>query len=329
MQQHDAQSGAETLVAVVVTCNRLNKLQVTLARLLDCPDAQLAQVVVVDNASDDGTSEWLAGQVDPRLVVLRETVNSGGAGGFARGMRVAVERFAPDWLVVMDDDGRPEPGALAAFHALDKTGYEGIAAAVYFPDGQICDMNRPSRNPFWQLGDFWRTVRRGRGGFHLPPAAYDLDRPSPIDVTSFVGFFISRAGIVRAGFPDPSLFIYGDDGIYTLGLAARGGRMCFDPRVRFEHDMGTFSGQQRGQFHPLWKAYYYHRNLLILYRQAAGCLFWPALLVILPKWFLKTRMHSGARKAFALLMVRAVRDGLLRRTTVSHSQVLRWGQTPD
>lgn len=314
----------ETLAAVVVTFNRLGKLQVTLARLLASPAEELAQVVVVDNASTDGTADWLATLDDPRLTVLREPVNSGGAGGFARGMREAVARFDPDWLVLMDDDGSPVPGALAAFHALDKTGVDGIAAAVYFPDGTICEMNRPSRNPFWHGREFLRTMRGGRGGFHLPPAAYALDRPSPIDVTSFVGFFISRAGIARAGYPDPDLFIYGDDGLYTLGLTAKGGRMCFEPRIRFEHDMGTFSGQQRGEFRPLWKAYYYHRNLLLLYRLAAGPMFWPVLLVILPKWLMKARAHGGARGRFTALIGRAIRDGLTGRRHVPHAEVLRW-----
>lgn len=317
-------AGADRLAAVVVTFNRLEKLKVTLARLLESPAGELDHVLVVDNASDDGTPAWLATLEDPRLVVLREPVNSGGAGGFARGMREAMARFDPDWLVVMDDDGSPAPGALATFHALDKTGYEGMAAAVYFPNGTICEMNRPSRNPFWHGREFLRTLRGGRGGFHLTPAAYALDRPSPIDVTSFVGFFISRTGIARAGYPDPDLFIYGDDGLYTLGLTAKGGRMCFEPRIRFVHDMGTFSGQQRGEFRPLWKAYYYHRNLLLLYRLAAGPMFWPVLLVILPKWLMKARAHGGARGRFTALIGRAIRDGLTGRRHVPHAEVLRW-----
>ena len=68
------------LVAVVVTYNRLDKLKVTLARLLESPAEELAMVVVADNASTDGTGAWLAGLSDPRLDVLSSKVNSGGAG---------------------------------------------------------------------------------------------------------------------------------------------------------------------------------------------------------------------------------------------------------
>ena len=98
----------ETLVAVVVTYNRLAKLQATLARLLAEAPEDLVQVLVVDNASSDGTGDWLDSLDDPRLTICRNQVNTGGAGGFEQGMREAVKRWDPDWIVVMDDD---EPNA--------------------------------------------------------------------------------------------------------------------------------------------------------------------------------------------------------------------------
>ncbi|WP_375543601.1 glycosyltransferase [Leisingera caerulea] len=345
-----AMAAAGRLVAVVVTHNRLDKLKATLARLLDSPAGELAAVVVADNASSDGTAEWLAAQQDPRLDICTSETNRGGAGGFEMGMRRAMEHHAPDWLAVMDDDGRPAPGGLAAFHALamhrqpaaaaDGGGWDAVAAAVYFPDGRICEMNRPSRNPFWHGREFLRTLfGGGRSGFHVQPSDYE-GVGMQIDVTSFVGFFISAAAVRRIGYPDPELFIYGDDGLYTLGLTKSGGRIGFEPSVRFEHDLSTFQGKaegrgksggtsegksdaaQRGRFVPLWKAYYYHRNLLLLYRMAAGWLFWPVLLVIVPKWLMKLRHHRGGRRAFARLMGHALRDGLLRRTKVPHARVL-------
>ena len=314
--------GAGRLVAVVVTYNRLAQLKATLARLLEVPAPLLEAVVVVDNASTDGTGAWLATQDDPRLVKLPSRANLGGAGGFEAGMKLAVARFDPDWIVVMDDDARPRTGAIAAFHALDTRGCEAVAAAVYYPGGEICEMNRPSRNPFWHGAEFRRTLMRigGRGGFHVSPEDYEGPGRS-IDVASFVGLFVSRAAIARVGYPDGRLFVYGEDGLYTLGLAKAGGRLWFAPGIAFEHDCSTFAGQ-RGRFRPLWKVYYYHRNLLLLYRMAAGWMFWPALLAVLPKWLWKVRDHAGERRAFLRLLTRAVADGLTGRTGVDHAGVL-------
>jgi len=328
-------SPACRLVAVVVTYNRLDKLKVTLERLLESPAEHLEMVVVVDNASTDGTDAWLAGRSDPRLDVLTSPVNAGGAGGFALGMQHAMDRHAPDWLVVMDDDGRPEPGALAAFHALPEDQWDAVAAAVYFPSGEICEMNRPSRNPFWHRREFLRTLLGGgRSGFHIPPSAYEGEGFG-IDVTSFVGFFISADAVRRIGYPDPQLFIYGDDGIYTLGLSKAGGRIGFEPSVRFEHDLTSFAGDgttqavQRGRLSPLWKVYYYHRNLLFLYRMAAGGLFWLSLLAIIPKWLLKSRDYGTERRIFLRLLGRAILDGVMQRKHLSHDRVMDMARRPD
>jgi GT2 family glycosyltransferase len=320
------QQRAGRLVAVVVTFNRLAQLQVTLARLGDVAADALDRIVVVDNASTDGTGDWLAGVTDPRLDIVSLPVNTGGAGGFATGMGHARRVHDPDWIVVFDDDARPEPGALEAFCARPPQGWDALAAAVYFPDGRICEMNRPSRNPFWEKGGIWRVIRGGRDGFHIQPAAYEGKDIVPIDVTSFVGFFISRRGMDMAGLPDPGLFLYGDDGLYTLGLSAAGGRIGFDPTIRFEHACSTFENAQRGRFQPLWKVYYYHRNLLMLYRMAAGWLFWPALLVVIPKWISKVRHHAGERGTYLRLLLRAVRDGLAQRTDVDHARIVALGQ---
>ncbi|MFP4569714.1 glycosyltransferase [Rhodosalinus sp.] len=315
------------LVAIVVTCNRLEQLRLTVARLLDASPDTLACVLVVDNASTDGTADWLAEQNDPRLSVLRHARNLGGAGGFETGMRHAMQHLDPDWLMLTDDDGRPDPGALAAFHSARPEQWDAIAAAVYYPDGAICEMNRPSINPFWHGRTFLRSLLRGRDGFHIGPDSY-AGAPRLVDVTSFVGFFVSRGVLERAGYPDGTLFIYGEDGLYTLGISAAGGRIAFHPEIRFEHDCTTFAAEP-GRFVPAWKSYYYHRNLLFLYRRAAGALFWPALLLVLPKWLLKVRRQRGARLAYLRLLSLAVAHGLTGRTDMPHDALLaRVGPPP-
>lgn len=326
--QQQQQTDGRTLVAVVVTYNRLAQLRLTLARLLAEPAARLQAIVVMDNASDDGTADWLAGLDDPRLCIHRNSRNTGGAGGFEQGMRLAMARFAPDWIVVMDDDARPEPGAIAAFHACPRDGQDAWAAAVRHPDGRICDINRPSINPFWNRAALLRTAAgRGREGFHLGPADYEGTALRAVDGASFVGLFLSAAAIARVGYPDGRLFVYGDDVLYTLTLRAAGGTIAFDPGLRFEHDFSTIDAGDR-RFRPLWKSYYHYRNLLIVYRAAAGWLFWPALLAVLPKWLSKVRHHEGDRALFLRLLARAVRDGLTGRTGVDHAQILALSGAP-
>lgn len=314
------------LVGLVVTHNRLDQLRVTVARLLaDAIDA----VLVVNNASTDGTAEFLASVTDPRLHVLSLSVNHGGSGGFERGLRAATARFDPDWCVLMDDDARPEPGVLARFRneaiPLQSQGHEAVAAGVYYPDGDICEMNRPSRNPFWNLRSFLRTLfGGGRKGFHISDAEYTLTTPRKVDNASFVGLFLSRAAIRRAGYPNGKLFIYADDVLYTLKLTRAGGSIAFAPWLRFEHDCTTIVQGGLHIHRPLWKVYYTYRNGLLAYRAAAGPLwFWLVLLLVVPKWALKSRHYGPDRALYLKLLGLAVRDALTGKLERSHHNVRR------
>lgn len=314
--------GRPLIAAVVVTHDRLSQLRATVLRLLAEP---LDFVLVFDNASSDGTAEWLAGLDDPRLILRRSGRNLGGAGGFCEALREARDRLDPDWVVVMDDDGRPAPGAIAAFRAMTPApGWDTLAAAVFHPDGRICEMNRPYRNPFWRAAEFLRTLRgQGRRGFHLPDAAYAPDAPiTEIDMASFVGLFLSRDALARAGLPEPRLFVYGDDQLYTLRMRRLGLRIGFAPGLRFEHATEARQGATGLVLSPIWKVYYMYRNALIAYRVAAGPFFWPLLPVLALKWRLKARDYGEDAGRFRRILRIAFRDGLARRLDRSHDEVL-------
>ncbi len=318
----DTRAPLPRLVAIVVTHDRLAALRKTVERLLAIPEAQLAAVIVVDNASRDGTGAWLQALGDPRLRVCHQAMNLGGAGGFAAGLDHARRTLDPDWFVLMDDDARPVPGAIARFHAQDLDAWDAFAAAAYHATGAICEINRPTRDPFATWAVFLRTLRAGREGFHLDRSAYAGAMPIPIDGASFVGLFLSRRALRMAGLPDRDLFIYADDAIQTLRLSRAGGRLAFAPAIRFEHDIEGREGP--GSTVPLWKVYYLHRNSLILYRQAAGGWFWMICLIVIPRWAARARAYPGRRRAFARLFARGVWDGLQRRTDVAHETVLAW-----
>jgi rhamnopyranosyl-N-acetylglucosaminyl-diphospho-decaprenol beta-1,3/1,4-galactofuranosyltransferase len=315
------------LAAVVVTYNRLDHLRLTLARLLAEP---VDHVAVVYNASTDDTAAFLASQTDPRLAVLHLAENSGGAGGFEAGLAAVTQTYDPDWTVLFDDDARPLPGALAQFRLeaggidpnLAQNGNQAlgvIAAAVQFPDGRICEMNRPSRNPFWHLPVLarvlWGTVAGGaRAGFHLMDHELAADAPPvAVDVASFAGFFVSRGAVARGGLPEGGLFIYGDDVIYSLRLRRLAVGIALHPAVRFEHDCASLGVGLVTR--PLWKVYYLCRNGVALARAAAGPLLYPlGLLWYCTSWLYRSRYYNfEERPIYRALMYEGIWDGLLGR----------------
>ena len=309
------------ICAIVVTFNRLEKLQRTVRRLLQEP---LDQIVVIENGSTDGTRAWLKGVEDNRLTVLEQAVNGGGAQGFETGMREARDRFDPDWYLVMDDDARPLAGAISAFRASLPRPAGAVLAAVYFPDGQICGMNRPWRNPFWHWATFRDTFLRlgGRAAFHIPDAAYQTAVPLPVDGGSFVGQFIPREAVQTCGFPEGRMFIYGDDVHYTLRLARAGLPNVFDPRIGFEHECAT--ALHGVAMRPFWKTFYHHRNLFMVYRQAIGpVLIWPLMLALMPRWLLKGReLPPHERSLYRSLIRLAIGDALRGKLDRPHAEIL-------
>lgn len=317
------------IAAVVVTHDRVAQLRLTVERLLAEP---IANLIVIDNATRDMTAPWLATLDDPRLLVHRTRTNVGGAGGFSLGMQLARDLTDADWIVVMDDDGRPAPGALSAFRRMDPQGWDAIGAAVFHPDGRICEMNRPYRNPFWRLPEFLSTLARmplgqGRKGFHLADRAYAGHAPvREVDMSSFVGLFLSRAALIRAGLPDPRLFIYGDDQLYTLRMRLAGLRIGFAPQIRFEHETTALQGRKGVVLRPLWKVYYMYRNALIAYRVAAGPWFRLLVPVLLRKWRRKAPDYGGDAPVFGRLLEMAIADGMAERLDRPHPEIVRLAQ---
>jgi len=311
----------QTICAIVVTYNRLEKLQRTVLRLLD---EHIDSLIIIENGSTDGTREWLRTLRDDRLTILEQAVNGGGAQGFETGMREARSRFDPDWYLVMDDDARPLPGAVAAFRDTLPRTDGAVLAAVYFPDGTICEMNRPWLNPFWHAGVFYHTfmLQGGRRAFHIPDAAYRCETPLPVDGGSFVGQFIPRAAVDRCGYPEGRMFIYGDDVQYTLRLARVGLANVFEPRVQFEHECAT--ALHGAVMRPFWKVYYHHRNLFLVYRLAVGpVLFWPLIFFLLPRWLTKGgNLPRSERQIYRALIRLAVSDALLGRLDRPHAEIL-------
>lgn len=308
----------QTLCAIVVTFNRLHQLQITLPALLA---EDVDHIVVVDNASTDDTGTWLAAQTSDRVRVVSLDTNTGGAGGFEAGMDYARKTLDPDWVVLMDDDARPQSGALATFRSeipkleSDFPNLGIIVAAVFYPNGTLCEMNRPSRNPFWNFGLFAKTLIKGtRSGFHLTDTEFAPDAPAiPIDVASFVGYFVHRRAWEKSGLPEGGLFIYGDDVLYSLRLRRAGFAMAFAPMIRFTHDCGTMG--DGFVYRPIWKIFYHCRNGVSIARQAAGPLIFPlALAYYTVIWWRRGQHCDGTERQLYYKMMRmGLIDGLLRR----------------
>ena len=139
-----AHSKGPRVGAAVVTFNRLSALQRCLASIWE-QSYPPSTVLVVDNHSSDGTSEYLAATAitSPSLTVLRMSENLGPAGGFAKGMTWAVQK-GYDYLWLMDDDCFPDNSCLdILLRSINR-----MDGAIVFPQ-TIEKTGRPSDYPGW------------------------------------------------------------------------------------------------------------------------------------------------------------------------------------
>lgn len=201
------------VAAVVVTYNRKTLLQQCIAHLL--AQSAACDILVVDNASTDGTDEWLAGQAQqPRIKVHRLPSNMGGAGGFNHGMRWAVEA-GYDYVWIMDDDCLPESDALEKLMQADAllggpAQYGFLSSVVLWTDGHECQMNR--QKVCKQCFEHFELLKQG---------------VLQIEQATFVSLLFPAETIRRFGLPIKEYFIWGDDIEYTRRVARRGKRPCF------------------------------------------------------------------------------------------------------
>jgi rhamnopyranosyl-N-acetylglucosaminyl-diphospho-decaprenol beta-1,3/1,4-galactofuranosyltransferase len=294
------------VVAVVVTFNRLALVQRLVGRLREI--GALEEVLVVDNASTDGTGDWLEDQHD--LVVRRLDRNRGGAGGFHEGLRLAMERGA-DLAWLMDDDGLPDRDCLERLleHDLD------------FWGPVVVDEADPGRLVF---------PIRVPGGTRVVHRVPDVEAAATAGVISdvvipFNGVLVTRELVERIGLPREEYFIWGDDHEYRLRAERAGGRVATVVGARVQHptvgELGTpmMFGRTTYNHSPSdLKHYCMARNNLLNLRDYRG---WPHAMAFVVKtaWFYTFTRRDPGRLAMSL---GAMRDGL-RGDFTGHLRYLR------
>ena len=288
--------------AVIVTYNRRDLL-------LECVRANLAQqqaldvIIIVDNASTDGTPETLesSGMFNiPRLHYHRLPSNVGGAGGFSFGLQKAVEAGC-DWIWLMDDDAIPEADALEQlFEHLPETTKPPLLAS------QV--VNRAGKP---DVAHRTRLQHRPLRSNHVPASEYQ-QLTFEADAVSFVGPLVHRQHVEVCGLPRDDFFIYYDDFEYTHRIRNAGFQLIVVPLSRILHlDEGRSILDAVGERSWGWRMYYRTRNRVFWYRNIEPVLLslWYRLLLMLIQQFGLILLLQPAKIYRTLLLLRAFADG--------------------
>jgi GT2 family glycosyltransferase len=239
------------ILAAVVTHNRCALLE----RCIDHIAAQSRapdRLVVVNNASSDGTVAML----DRKGVAHVDQANLGSAGGWNRAIAECLDGgFDAVWL--MDDDGFPDPAALAELERALTPGMACVSSVVLRED-------QPSHFvfPFPLLDRSGLPVVAGRPR-KLPTLA-ELERVAERGSYPFAHLFngalVTRAAIEAAGTVDTRFFMFGDEVDYFFRLRRAG-------EVRSVLAARHYHPDVAGRPLTPAKLYYYVKNTLVLNRR--------------------------------------------------------------
>lgn len=302
------------VATVVVTFNRLELLQQCLGAL--CAQTRPPDsIYVVDNASTDGTTGWLRDglpTIFPGVAVVFLGENTGGAGGFSRGLDEAV-RCGADWVWMMDDDALPHPTSLEELLL-------------------VCDEPGNVYGSLAVCGDVpaWTTTLVGHGGCAVGKVA-DVPARAGVDFLPFLGFMIHRTLVDRIGLPDAGFFILSDDTEYCLRARSGGAAIVLAGHSHIEHPQ-TERRYVRLPFRritylslPPWKRYYHTRNKILIARRYFGIRLLTQTIPGLLARFVLAMVHEPDRPAQALAFFAGAVDGLAGRTGRRHEKWhIRW-----
>lgn len=217
----------------VVTWNTAELTARALRTTLDGDRSDLIRAVLVhDNASTDGTPELLSEDVPEADVEV-----AAGNLGFARGVNRIIERSTAPWLLLLNSDAWPEPGALDLLVSAADTHPDAAAVAPRLQrlDGSLED----STHPFPSL----RVAMATAVGLH-GRVQWDHDRSRYVDWAVGAALLIRREALDAIGDLDERYFMYSEDIDWCWRARRAGWRIWFEHEAVFLH-VGNASGAER------------------------------------------------------------------------------------
>ena len=121
------------LSVVIVSYNTRDLLRNCLASLRASVGLEL-EIIVVDNASSDGSAEMARAEF-PEARVLAQTLNTWYCGG----NNIGIDAASADTVLLLNPDTEVAPDALALMYRflLDNPDYVGVTAQLVYPNGEV------------------------------------------------------------------------------------------------------------------------------------------------------------------------------------------------
>jgi N-acetylglucosaminyl-diphospho-decaprenol L-rhamnosyltransferase len=204
------------------------------------------EVVVVDNASHDGSPE-AAIRERPDMNLIRNRTNR----GFAAAANQGIAASSAPFVLLLNPDAEIVGGTLAALVkvARERPGAGAVGALVRNPNGSI----QPSARRVPRLGE---ALGHAFLGPLIPSnpftrsytmAGWDRSSEREVEWVSGSAMLLRREAIEQVGAFDEGYFMYVEDVDLCTRLRRHGWKVVFSPELQVVHQIGVSTRGQRGR----------------------------------------------------------------------------------
>ena len=255
------------LSVVIVNWNTRHVIGDCLASVLTNLGALDAEIIVIDNASTDGSAEFIAREF-PAVKLIVNEVNRGFAAGNNQGMRIARADFIlllnPD-TVVLDDvlektmkyAGR-EPGAAV------------IGCQVMESETAVqrtCFRYPSPLNTFLWVSGLRALFPRSRFAGRAAYGPWNRNTVREVDVISGMFMLVRRKAIEEVGLMDEDYFVFAEEADWCRRFWKAGWRCVFAPVGRILHVDGGSKSTEQARVKMYVEM---QKNLLLFQRKQLG-----------------------------------------------------------
>jgi GT2 family glycosyltransferase len=281
---------------ILVTFNRLEKLKIAL-KSYDEQNLKPQYLIVVDNASTDGTGKylknWQIAACEYERIVINLSSNSGGSGGFYAGEELAITKNA-DWIMVADDDAYLTKNYIEYIE-----NYINNHKASYL--SMVCGAVCQQDSVFNGHRSIWKSKYNLNFVKQVPKEWFNK-KEFEIDSASYVGIVMNKQKLLEVGLVNKDFFIWHDDTDHVYRLYKVGKLICL-PEINIIHDADS------EHFDLSWKAYYGYRNRIMIVRKFGFLNY----IVVLSVFTLKTLLCPIKGKSLTEVKLRltSIKDAVL------------------
>ena len=213
-----------------------------------------AEVIVVDNGSQDGTLQWLQATSYPLQAIPN------GNTGFASGNNIGIKKSSGKYILLLNPDTKLEPNTLKEMldfmESREDVGISGCK--LIKADGKLdlaCRRRFP--NPW---NSFQRLFLKNNQNYNYS----DISEDQSMEVDSVVGAFllIRRSVIDKIGLLDEQFFMYGEDLDWCWRCKESGFKVWYYPKVICHHYKGESSKKA-----PFKALKWFHDAMWIFYNK--------------------------------------------------------------